>query len=521
MKQASPLIRGTIILTLAGLLSKVFGFLMRIFLSRYLGAEGLGIVQLVNPLHVLGVVISSYGIQTAISRFVSSAQEHSAERIRILKTGLILGLSLAAIYALLLFVFSPELAGYLLQESQCTPLLRVIAICAPLETFHMCVHGYYYGKKRTGVPAVSQLLEQSFRLTAIWVLFSITTKEGVPFTPIHAVLGSLAGDIASGLFCLTALALEKGGKKNRSLDNSPSSRANCASYGQILRRISTVALPLTCSQTITHVFHSVETVLLPTMLRAFGYDNSKALSLYGILTGMALPLILFPSTLTNSFAVLLLPTISEAYSRGNHRLIDVLTRHTVHVCLLLGIFSTGFFVCLGNETGLLLYNNTLAGSYIVTLGFLCPFIFLNMTLSSVLNGLGRTSLVFRNNLIGLSIRIFFAVCIVPKIGIYGYFFGFLLSSFITTLLLVLSIRHYVHPVFEPLEYLCKPIVAIALSNLLFSLLSSFLPFPGGLTGLFCKGLLLLLLYGLLLKLFIREFSLQGLASPFRSSAKKE
>lgn len=515
MKQANPLIRGTIILTLAGLLSKVFGFLMRIFLSRYLGAEGLGIVQLANPLHVLGVVVSSYGIQTAISRFVSSAREKSGEQLRILKTGMILGMSLSIIYALFLFIFSPELAGHLLQENQCTPLLRVIAVCAPLETFHMCLHGYYYGKKRTGVPAVSQLLEQSFRLFAIWALFSITTKEGVPFTPVHAVLGSLAGDLASGLFCLTALALEKNGQKKQSCDSC------CASYGQILRRINAVALPLTCSQTITHIFHSAETVLLPAMLRSFGYGNSKALSIYGILTGMAMPLILFPSTLTNSFAVLLLPTISEACSRGNHRLIDVLTRHTIHVCLLLGIFSTGFFVCLGNETGLVLYNNTLAGAYIVTLGFLCPFVFLNMTLSSVLNGLGRTSLIFRNNLIGLSIRIFFILFVVPKTGIYGYFIGFLLSSFITTLLLVLSIRRYVHPVFEPLEYLCKPIIAIALSNFFYSLLASLLPLPGGFTGLFCKGMLLLLLYGLFLKLFIRNFSLQNLASPFRSTAKKE
>lgn len=508
MKQASPLIRGTIILTLAGLLSKVFGFLMRIFLSRYLGAEGLGIVQLVTPLHVLGVVIASYGVQTAISRFVSSAPDSIQEGFRILKTGLILGLSLSVFYALLLFTFSPELAQYLLQEAECTPLLRVVAICTPLETLHLCINGYYYGKKKTGVPAISQLLEQSFRVFAIWVLFAITTKEGIPFAPIHAVLGNLAGDIVSVLFNLTALSLEKNGRKNLRCDN-------CSSYGQILRRIGTVALPLTCSQTITHIFHSVETVLIPTMLRAFGYDSSTALSMYGILTGMALPLILFPSTLTNSFAVLLLPTISEAYSRGNHRLIDVLTRHTIHVCLLLGIFSTGFFVCMGNETGRVLFDNSLAGSYIVTLGFLCPFLFLNMTLSSVLNGLGRTSLVFRNNLIGLSIRILFTVFIIPKTGIYGYFIGFLLSSFVTTLLLGLSMRSYVHPVFEPLEYLCKPIVSIALSNMAFSLLSSLLPLPTGFVGLCCKGLLLLLLYLLFLKLFIRDFSLRRMAKPFK------
>lgn len=509
MKQASPLIRGTIILTLAGLLSKVFGFLMRVFLSRYLGAEGLGIVQLVTPLHILGVVIASYGVQTAISRFVSSASEAATrERFRILKSGLTLGMSLSVSYALILFTFSEGLAHYLLQEPVCASLLRVVAICTPLETLHLCINGYYYGKKKTGVPAVSQLLEQSSRVFFVWILFAVTSKEGIPFTPLHAVLGNLAGDIASLLFSLTALSLEKRAGKRQ-----PSSK--CASYRQILSRIGSVALPLTFSQTITHLFQSVETVLIPAMLRAFGYDGSTALSMYGILTGMALPLIMFPSTLTNSFAVLLLPTISEAHSRGNHRLIDVLTRHTIHVCLLLGIFSTGFFVCMGKESGLVIFDNELAGSYIITLGFLCPFLFLNMTLSSVLNGLGRTALVFRNNLIGLSIRILFTLLIIPKTGIYGYFMGFLLSAVLTTFLLCFSIRSYVHPLFEPLEYLCKPIVAIALSNLSFSVIMSLLPIPTGFIGLGCKAVLLLLLYLLFLKLFIRDFSLQGLAKPFK------
>lgn len=512
-KTANPsnsLIRGTIILTLAGILSKVFGFLMRVFLSRYLGAEGLGIVQLVTPLHILGVVIASYGVQTAISRFVSSTKEAACrERFRILKAGLVLGLSLSVSYALILFRFSENLAANLLQEMECVPLLRVVAICAPLETLHLCINGYYYGKKKTGVPAISQLLEQSSRVLFVWILFTITTKEGIPFMPFHAVLGNLAGDIVSGLFTLTALSLEKGTGKRR----SSSKVSSVSSYGQILSRIGSVALPLTLSQTITHFFQSVETVLIPAMLRAFGYDSSTALSMYGILTGMALPLIMFPSTLTNSFAVLLLPTISEAYSRGNHRLIDYLTRHTIHVCLLLGIFSTGFFVCMGKECGLVIFDNSLAGSYIITLGFLCPFLFLNMTLSSVLNGLGRTALVFRNNLIGLSIRILFALLVIPKVGIYGYFMGFLLSAVFTAFLLCFSIRQYAHPIFQPLEYLCKPIIASLLSNTAFTLLSSFLPLPTGFMGLGIKAVLLLFLYLLFLKLFIRSFSLHWLLHP--------
>lgn len=438
MKQSHFLIRGTIILTFAGVLCKVLGCVMRIFLSRYLGAEGVGIVQLVSPLHILGIIIASYGFQTAISRFVSATpNDCPQERFRILKAGLVLALSIAFFYSLILFLFCKPLALFLLREESSASLLKLVAICTPLETLHICINGYYYGRKKTAVPAISQLLEQTFRVLAIWLLFSITCSKAIPFKPFHAILGNIIGDIASILFSLTSLALERSGFTQVTRSILP--------YRRIFSRLTSVALPLTVSQTITSVFQSVETVLIPSMLQCFGYNKSTALSMYGILTGMALPIIMFPATLTNSFALLLLPAISEASAKNNNKDIRSITQKTIHLCLLIGIFSTCFLLFLGDFIGNFLFQNSLAGAYISTLGFLCPFLFLNMTLSSILNGLGKTKVVFRSNLTGLSIRIFFTLFFIPRIGIYGYFFGFLFSALVMSALLFFSVRTYVFP----------------------------------------------------------------------------
>ncbi len=509
MGQRNALIKGTLILTVAGLLSRVFGFILRIFLSRYLGAEGIGIVQLATPLYIMGVVISSYGIQTAISRFVSAARAgHNRERLQILKVGLVLALSLSFIYSFFLHQYAESLSVFILKERSCAPLLKAAAFCTPLETLHLCINGYYYGLKKTGVPAFSQLIEQSFRIFAIFLLFSITRQKGIAFSPLHAILSNLLGDIASVLFTLTALTFHKKTPKEET--------QSLPSFFSTVRRINTIALPLTVSQTITHVFHGAETVLIPTMLRSFGYDNHTALSMYGILTGMALPLILFPSTLTNSFAVLLLPTISEAYSQNNREIINRISRFTIHICLLLGIFSTGYFLFMGNRIGLMIYNNETAGSYITTLGFLCPFLFLNATLASILNGLGKTAQVFRNNLIGLSIRIIFSLLVVPRIGIYGYLIGFLLSSLTTTLLLCFSLKSLVRPLFQPFEYLCKPFLAIGLSICGFRLMEALFPFPATLPGILLESVLFLIAYLVFLKLFLSDFSFQLLTKPLES-----
>lgn len=514
MEQKNALIKGTLILTLAGLCSRVLGFVMRIFLSRYLGAEGIGLVQLASPLYLLGLVISSYGIQTAISRFVSATpKERGRERSHILKVGLGLALFLSFLYAFFLYRYADNLSMFLLKEASCGELLRVMALCTPLGAFHLCMNGYYYGLKKTGIPAFSQLIEQSIRILSVLLLFSITSQKGIAFSPFHAVLGNLAGDAASVLFNLTALAFQK--RLPRERNAAPLSCLHTA------RRISMIALPLTVSQTISHIFQSTETVLIPSMLRSFGYDSSQALSMYGILTGMALPLILFPSTLTNSFAVMLLPTISEAYSRKNQYAIGRITRLTIHLCLILGIFSTGYFLFMGSRIGLILYNNATAGAYITTLGFLCPFLFLNITLSSILNGLGRTSLVFRNNLIGLTIRIVFTMLVIPKIGIYGYLIGFLLSSLITTLLLCHSLKSMVRPLFRPFDYLCKPFFAIGLSMLCFQIMKHLFHSSQTLTGLLLESALFLCLYLIFLKVFLPDFSFRLLTNPLKSRIVKK
>lgn len=133
----------------------------------------------------------------------------------------------------------------------------------------------------------------------------------------------------------------------------------------------------------------MEAVLIPLRLRFFGYSLSEAYSHYGILTGMALPLVLFPSAVTGAVSMLLIPEISEADTLNDRQAILRTARSTVAGCLYLGIFCTGGFFLFGKELGLFLFQSEEAGSYIRILGWICPFLYLGTTLSSILNSLGK------------------------------------------------------------------------------------------------------------------------------------
>lgn len=420
-----PLITGTLLLTIAGLLSRLMGFFYRIFLSQTIGAEGMGIYQLTFPIHILTISLTSSAIQTAISRFVAQSAisnnnlntENSNKKALCnekcyLTAGLILSLSLSFFCMIVLYQFSDLIAIHFLEEPRCAPLLQILSFTIPFGAIHACINGYFYGLKKTFVPASSQLLEQVARVGSVWLFFQISIEKHNAISLNLIAWGMVVGELAATLFSISFLQR----KKNRG-------RRLLA-----VKQIFFMSLPLSANRVLVNLLQSMEAVMIPGQLRQYGYNASESLSVYGILTGMALPMVLFPSVLTNSVSVMLLPAIAEAQEKRERHYIISLIKKTCLYSLLLGFLCTLLFLLLGRWMGDFLFANSLAGTFIVTLGWICPFLYLSTTLHSILNGLGRTTSTFFLNVIGLGIRIGFVLFIIPIAGIKGYLWGILISQ---------------------------------------------------------------------------------------------
>lgn len=435
-----PLIAGTMLLTLAGVLSRVIGFFYRIFLSQRIGAEGMGIYQLTVPIYVLTISVTSSAIQTAISRFVAQAAVSADARGRnisdgrahsgrgrflhrhsgtalcnescYLSAGLILSLLLSFLCTFVLYRFAEPIAVHFLEEPRCASLLQIIALSIPFGAVHACINGYFYGLKKTFVPAVSQLLEQVVRVMGVWLFFEISMEKYHAISLNLVVWGIVAGELAAMLFSISFVRLKK----------AHGSRV------QAMQQIFFLSLPLTANRVMVNLLQSMEAVMLPGQLRLYGYSTSESLSVYGVLTGMALPMVLFPSVLTNSVSVMLLPLIAEAQEKQEKSYIIAAIKKTCFYSLLLGFSCTLFFLVSGKWIGAVLFSNELAGTFIVTLGWICPFLYLSTMLHSILNGLGKTTSTFFLNILGLGIRILFVLFAIPVVGIRGYLWGVLLSQ---------------------------------------------------------------------------------------------
>ena len=202
-----------------------------------------------------------------------------------------------------------------------------------------------------------------------------------------------------------------------------------------------MAIPLIANRITLNLLQSIETVSLPAKLRLYGYDPSTALSVYGVLTGMAFPLLFFPNALTSAIAVMLLPLISERSSQGDRDGVRKLTAKTIRYSSLLGFSCLLIFLLFGERLGILLFHSPLAGLFIRALSFMCPFLYLNSSLSAILQGLGKVITLFFINISALLVRLAFILILVPICGIQGYLWGLLAGQLLQSIWYLIVLNH--------------------------------------------------------------------------------
>lgn len=453
------LLKGTFILTIAGLITRIMGFFYKIYLSRILTAETLGVYQLIFPIYGLCFTLYASGLQTALSTLIASYYGKKSKNIvcnssikNILQIGFLTSVCIALLCSNIIYYFSDFIACNLIQEKACKSSLEILAFVFPFCSLTSCINGYYYGRKKAAVPAITQLLEQIARILFVYFFAIYFGKNNITLTCDIAVWGIVIGEVISCFYNLLSLLCLL--HKEKKAGSTTPCKKNSSYF--LFRQLTTLAAPLTANRFFINLLHSIEAVLIPYMLKRYGFSNENALSIYGILTGMSMAFILFPSTVTNSLAVLLLPSVSEAKSKNDYQYIKTATETSIKYTLLIGSFSTGIFLIYGSHMGTLFFHSSLAGNFLMILSWLCPFLYLTTTFSSIINGLGNTYTTFFNSTIGLGIRIFFICILIPKTGIRGYFIGLLLSQLVTTFLDYFTLKKYINFQLHLIKWCCFP-----------------------------------------------------------------
>lgn len=416
-------VSGALILMLAGLVVRVFGFIYRIYLSNLIGAEGMGLFQLISPVYSLIILTLTSGISIAVSKMVAeeAAVKRYANIRRITGCALAIVVSAGLAVSLLAFLELDFIVGTILKDQRTYYSMLLLIPCIPVIAAASALKGYYYGLQDVVPTAFSQIAEQVVKIGLVMLTAGYFLKLGLEYACALATVGMALGEIAN----LTVLYIVYAVKKRRKPEKRQ--KQGVRRKRAVIKELLKVAIPISSNRFVTSVMSAVEYILIPRMLVAGGLDYTSSMELFGKLSGMVLPLIYFPSLVTSSLATTLVPAISEAVSLKNFRSVNYRISKSIQISFILGFVFMALFLSYPDHIGNLLYRREKIGDLLYSLSFTCVLVYLSQTLMGILNGLGRQTVLLRNSIIGSAIRIGFVYFAVPGYGINGYIWGFTLS----------------------------------------------------------------------------------------------
>ena len=419
------IIASTFILTISNLIIKCMGFFSRVFLSNTIGAEGMGLYQLILPVYSLAWSITSAGFTTTISCL--TAQEHIRGEHgnigRIVKQALFLSLCISFLISIFLFFGAEEVSSFVLKDSRTTHPLQLLSFAIPFMAAGSCLRGFFLGMQETMIPAISQVLEQTVRIVTLYLLAGIFVPLGLSYACCAAVAGIFLGEVLSCAFTLWNYVHFK---RNRRFTRKPT----LSPYGAFSMILSMV-VPLSASRISASLLATIENLLIPRQLQLHGQNTTEALSTFGELTGMAMPLIMLPSACLMAASVSLVPEISEASAIKQDSRINKTVSATFLFTSIVGFGAAALFAVFPNEICYIVYNRAALGQVLFPLAFLCPFLYAQTTLHGLINGLGDQFFLFWNNFVSSLISIVIIWLFMPQYGIPAFLWGWFLSLLFT------------------------------------------------------------------------------------------
>ena len=436
------IIKGTLILTIAGLLTKILGFYNRIFLTRLIGVVELGKYQLIFPIYMFVFACCSQGISTTLTKqtsyYIGKGSKEKADYI--FKLSICISTILSLLLALTIYLNSNLISYKLLKNTDCGILLRIITIAMPFVAIKSCINFYFIGIDKPGYHGFSHLIEQIIRISAAYILslFVMADKVNAVLAVIAVVIGEVSATVISiVIYYVNRAKANKSKTVTEKIPLTPKEKRYVRQY------FKNDAIPITINNLIFTLFSTLEAIIMPAMLFYYYNDSDTALEMFGIVTGIVIPFILFPATITTSLSTMLLPAISYANARKDIRAINSALKNCIVFCLFLGALASAGFYVLGIPMCEIAFKSKEAGILLKKLCLLCPLIYTSGNLTSILNGIDKSFFALICNVIGISIRICFIFLMVPNYGLNAYAIGMFTSYTVINLLMLFGIRRII------------------------------------------------------------------------------
>lgn len=444
---------GATILLAANLFNRILGFIYQYLIMKYIGAEAYGLFNMVFPVYMMALVLTTAGIPLAVSKMVaeevSLGRSKQAAAVFHLALGILVGSG--SIVAVILYKIAPLLAHRLFPDPR---VLNVFLICTPsifIVSVASAFRGYFQGLQNMVPTALSQIFEQIVRIVIGFSLAIRFLPLGVEWAASGLAMGMLAGE---GIGLLVIIWQYYAGGRFTAVNSELRPRR------ETVRTLFHLASPVTLGRLLSTGLSATDAMLIPQRLQVAGFSDREATSLFGQLGGSAFTLLTFPSVFTFALATSLVPAISEAAVRKQFHIVRARSGEAIRLTIMLGLPALILLFQYAAPLTAFFRSPTIA-PVLRVLVFGGIFSYLQQTTTGILQGLGKVHLPVLNSIAAALVRIPLIIILtaLPQWGLLGSAVAYVTGFFIMAFLNVLGIIRYTGLPLDLQRFFLQPFTA--------------------------------------------------------------
>lgn len=423
MKTLKIFVLNTFILLISSVVLQVITMFFNIYISNTIGEEGIGLFTLVMSVYTFGITLASAGINIASTRIVAEElackNEIGAKKAatRCILFSLILGICASLIF----FIFADFITIRCLHNRISKTVIYLICIALPFISMSSAINGYFTAVRRVYKNAFAKFGEEFVKIACAIFFLSSLTPNSINQACFLLILADVISEVTSFLHLYILYWRDKHGSllesRYRDLD----------SYN---KRILRITIPVALTSYIRSGLSTIKQLIIPSSLQRSGMNASNSLISYGIVNGMAMPIIMFPVILVTSFSGLLIPEFSRYYAQGRYKKIRSVSSIILICTLIFSIFVAIFIFIFSDELSNLIYHKTEIAKYLRILAPLIIIMYLDIVIDAILKGLDAQVDVMIVNVFDCVVSIAFIYFLVPILGFSGYIISIFISEVI-------------------------------------------------------------------------------------------
>ncbi len=463
MENKKNFLRGALVLSIAGAISKLLGAVYRIPLARLLGGEGMGLYQMAYPIYTTILALATAGVPVAISVLVSrkETEGYSGDSRKIFRVSLLILFIFGIILTLLVMQSAHFIANNVLGEPRAYYPIMAVAPAIFFAGLMSVFRGYFQGQQTMIPTAVSQVFEQLFRVTAVLILAFLLFPRGLEYSAAGATFGAVVGGVVGVIVLIIFYISFRSKNKTRGQDLQYSG----ATSMELAREMITLAIPVSFGAVVFPLVQMLDAIIVPGRLMAINYTTSQATALYGQLSGMAGILIGLPSIFTIAIATSLVPAVSEAVALKDKKLLNIRINNGLRAAMLIsfpcaaGLFILAYPICD------LLYAAPEAGIPLEILAFSCIMLAAFQLSSAGLQGIGHPEIAMRNLVITGIIKVVlnYTLTSVAILNVRGAALGTVTAFLIGSLLNIIYLKKLTGVVYEGIRLVKIGLVTVIMT----------------------------------------------------------